>query len=55
MKAKLSKKQNQEILEFMREVAVTAGKKLVRYQKKLDTLSVSIKQAQGVASEADHA
>ncbi len=55
MKAKLSKKQNLEILEFMKDIATKAGNKLVRYQKKLDTLSVSSKQAQGVASEADHA
>jgi myo-inositol-1(or 4)-monophosphatase len=55
MKAKLSKKQIQEKLEFMREISMKAGKKLVRFQKKLDTLNVSSKQAQGVASEADHA
>jgi len=55
MKAKLAKKENQKILEFMKEISLQAGKKLVRYQKKLDTLNVSSKQAQGVASEADHA
>ncbi|MCO4793567.1 MAG: inositol monophosphatase [Bacteriovoracaceae bacterium] len=55
MKAKLSKKENIEIKNFMTDVAVSAGKKLIKFQKKLDTLNVSSKQAQGVASEADHA
>ncbi len=35
------------------EVAELAGDKLIKYRKKLDSLKVTIKEAQGVASEAD--
>lgn len=55
MKAKLSKKESEEILKFIVSTAELAGKKLLRFQKKLDSLNVTNKQAQGVASEADHA
>lgn len=43
----------QEILEFSKQLIVEVGNKLLWYQDHLSSLTVTTKQAQGVASEAD--
>ena len=42
-----------EVFEFSKDIALKAGRILLRYQKKLGSLKVNYKEAQGVCSEAD--
>lgn len=50
---KLSQAQLKVILKEVIKVSQLAGDKLLRYQKKIDTLKIDQKEAQGVVSEAD--
>ncbi|MCP4912279.1 MAG: inositol monophosphatase [Oligoflexia bacterium] len=49
----MKKTEKTKLLKEINEVAIAAGKKLIRYQKKLSKLNVTHKAAQGVVSEAD--
>jgi myo-inositol-1(or 4)-monophosphatase len=42
-----------KVLEFSKDIAFRAGKILLKYQKKIDSLKVNYKEAQGVCSDAD--
>ena len=49
----MNKKELNEALLFAQALSRRAGKLLLKYQKKLDSLKITIKDAQGVASKAD--
>lgn len=53
IKSPLSKKELKEIAAQVVTISAAAGVKLVRRQKKLQHLKISIKEAQGVVSNAD--
>ena len=50
---KFSKKQLYEMQNFAIELSQDAGKTLLQFQKKIHSLKVDNKQAQGVVSKAD--
>jgi myo-inositol-1(or 4)-monophosphatase len=49
----MTSKQSKDCLKKMEEVAYLAGKVLLKYQKKVSSLKVNLKDAQGCVSEAD--
>jgi len=49
----MNKKELTEALNFAIELSQKAGKLLLKYQKKLNSLKITVKDAQGVASKAD--
>lgn len=53
LKIPFSQVELKSILKQVEEVSILAGKKLTRYQNKLEKLNVHHKKAQGVVSEAD--
>ena len=54
-KMKMTKKELEKILSFSLKTAMASGEMLLRYRKKIATIKVSYKIAQGVVSEADFA
>ena len=53
MSLKLKEKEYKKLLTEVISISKEAGKKLLKHQKKLDTLNISYKDAQGAVSEAD--